>query len=75
MRLRMKQRRLELGLTQQQVADKAGIKRAHYSHIERGIRDLNLEQMESIAQALDIDFDGSFFRKNCDLEYHKASGQ
>lgn len=69
MRIHMKKRRLELGLTQKEVAKMAGLTRANYSHIETGKRDLNLDQMIAIAKALKIDFDGSFFAKNCDVTY------
>lgn len=73
MRYLMKKRRQELGLTQEEVAKMAGLTRANYSHIETGRRDLSLNQMSAIAKSLGVEFDGSFFEKNCDETYQKET--
>ncbi|MBN2910802.1 helix-turn-helix transcriptional regulator [Polycladomyces sp. WAk] len=57
----MRKRRMALGLTQAEVAKRAGLTRSHYSKIERGKRDLNIDQIMNISKALDIPFDQSFF--------------
>lgn len=49
-RLRMARR--ETGLTQEQVAERAGIDRAAYSEIERGQRDARLSTLLRIESAL-----------------------
>ncbi|MCB9800410.1 MAG: helix-turn-helix transcriptional regulator [Candidatus Omnitrophica bacterium] len=46
--------RLERGMSQKELADKAGIPRPNLSVIERGGRDLNLSTLRRIAAALDI---------------------
>jgi transcriptional regulator with XRE-family HTH domain len=61
MRWGMRKRRIALGLTQAEVAKLAGLTRSHYSKIERGKRDLNIDQVMSISKALNIPFDHNFF--------------
>ncbi len=54
----LKERRLILGLTQQQVADKAGIKIQHYQAFEGGQRNLMRASFRiacSVLEALDLD--------------------
>ncbi len=72
MRKQLKDRRTELGLSQQDVADRAGMTRANYAHIERGRHEPNLEQLEAIAKALDINPDINFFKNNCDDTYQEV---
>lgn len=66
MRNKMRERRLELNLSQQEVADRTGLSRANYSHIERGRSEPNLEQMVSIAKALKVEPNANFFVDKCD---------
>lgn len=61
MRWGIRKRRIALGLTQEEVAKRAGISRSHYCKIERGKRDLNIDQLMSISNALHIPFDQNFF--------------
>jgi transcriptional regulator with XRE-family HTH domain len=49
----VKVRREELGLTQEDLADKAGIHRTYLSDVERGTRNLSLVNIERLAAALD----------------------
>lgn len=72
-RIKMKQRRIELGLSQQDVADLTGMTRANYAHIERGRHEPNLEQMEAIAKVLKVKGDINFFKNYCDESYQKTS--
>lgn len=52
------QRREKMKLTQQQVADRAGIARAHYSQIELGILDsITLKTAVAIGKALNYNVD------------------
>jgi len=50
----LRQRRKELGLTQQQAASLAGISRGYLSEIERGGRDLSVTIFLGIAGALQV---------------------
>lgn len=76
MRIRMKNRRLELKLSQQQVADLAGMTRGNYAHIERGRHEPNIEQMERIAKALQVKATIDFFKHDCDkMEQDPAANQ
>ena len=45
------------GLTQAQLADKAGMQRSHLSRIEAGSLAVTLESIEAIAQALGMTVD------------------
>jgi transcriptional regulator with XRE-family HTH domain len=48
----VKLRREALGLTQEDLADKAGIHRTYLSDIERGTRNVSLINIERLAAAL-----------------------
>ncbi len=50
----VKLRREELGLTQEDLADKAGIHRTYLSDVERGTRNLSLVNIERLAAALAV---------------------
>jgi transcriptional regulator with XRE-family HTH domain len=50
----LRQRRKELGLTQQEAASLAGISRGYLSEIERGGRDLSVTILLGIADALQV---------------------
>ena len=58
-RLRIGQRiaalRIERGMTQQDLADKTGLIRAHISRIEMGKYSVGLDALQTIADALDCD--------------------
>lgn len=49
-------KRKEKNLTQQMVADEAGITKAHYSFIERGKRHPSPKIAKRIAKILDVDW-------------------
>jgi transcriptional regulator with XRE-family HTH domain len=50
----VKTRREELNLTQEDLAEKAGIHRTYVSDIERGSRNLSLINIERLAAALSM---------------------
>lgn len=50
----VKVRREELGLTQEDLADRAGIHRTYLSDVERGTRNLSLVNIERLAAALSM---------------------
>ena len=51
---RVKRLRTALGLSQEQFAYKCGLDRTYISSIERGKRNVSLENLKTIATALDI---------------------
>ena len=51
---RVRERRLALGLTQQELADRAGIHRSYIGQIEMGKRNVTLKSVARIAEALQI---------------------
>jgi len=53
---KMRMRRLEMHLSQAELADKAGTSQNHYSCIETGQRIPKIVILEGIAQALDMKF-------------------
>ena len=58
----VKDRREELGLTQEDLAEKAGIHRTYLSDVERGSRNLCLINIERMADALDLSLADLFQR-------------
>ena len=50
----VKFRREALGLTQEDLADRAGIHRTYLSDVERGTRNLSLVNIERVASALSL---------------------
>jgi transcriptional regulator with XRE-family HTH domain len=50
----VKFRREGLGLTQEELAERAGIHRTYLSDVERGTRNLSLVNIERLASALSI---------------------
>ena len=53
--INLKKIRLENGLTQEQLADKAGMHFTYIGQIERGIRNPSLINLHKLAKALNID--------------------
>ncbi len=42
-------------LSQEELADKAALDRTYISGVERGVRNITLDSLESIVNALDVD--------------------
>ena len=55
-------RREALGLTQEDLADRAGLHRTYVSDIERGSRNVSLVNIERLAAALALPLSGLFQR-------------
>ena len=52
---RVRERRLALGLTQQELADRAGLHRSYIGEVELGRRNVTLESAAKIAKVLQVD--------------------
>lgn len=52
---RVRERRLALGLTQQELADRAGLHRSYIGEIELGRRNVTLKSAAKIAKVLQVD--------------------
>lgn len=50
----LKQRRKELNLTQENLADKVGLKRSYIAKIEKGTTDMQISSFVRISKALDL---------------------
>lgn len=59
--LAVKKRRQELNISQEELAERASLHRTYISDIERGRRNVSLENIENIAKALEISL-SSFFQ-------------
>ena len=60
----VRKKRLELGFSQEKLADLAGIHRTYLADVERGIRNISLENIVKLITALDItlaDFFSNYF--------------
>ncbi len=71
----LRERRLALGLTQQQIADKAGIKLQHYQAFEGGQRNLMTASFRiacSVLEALDLDI-AKYYSGEYAPEAHRSS--
>jgi CheY-like chemotaxis protein len=58
----IKGKRSELGISQEELADRAGLHRTYVSDVERGARNLSLESIEKLAHALELSISGLFDR-------------
>ena len=58
----VRERREELRISQDALADKSGFDRTYISGIERGRRNPSLQTIERLAKALDLNLDEAFGR-------------
>ena len=56
----VRDRREEMGLTQEGLADRAGVHRTYLSDIERGSRNVSLINIERLAAGLAVPMSGLF---------------
>ncbi len=84
---RLKKRRKEMNMTQEQLSDRLNISIKHYSEVERGITGLSVENIIKISNVLGISIDYILkgeaekeifpqdmitFYKNCSMEQKKG---
>lgn len=60
----IKSKRSELGISQEELADRAGLHRTYISDVERGARNPSLKSIEKLAEALQLSVSGLFQRVN-----------
>lgn len=58
----VRKRRQELGISQEELAERAKLHRTYIGDIERGLRNLSLVNIEKVIQALDISIADFFTR-------------
>jgi len=58
----VKAQRIELGISQEELAHRANLHRTYISDVERGMRNLSLESIEKLAQALELSVSRLFAR-------------
>ena len=52
---RLRELRRKAGLSQEKLADSAGLHRTYVSGVERGLRNISLENIDRLAAALDVE--------------------
>ncbi|WP_405237543.1 helix-turn-helix domain-containing protein [Lentisalinibacter orientalis] len=50
----MREIRLHMGLSQEELADRAGLHRTYVGSVERGERNIAIDNMEKVAAALNV---------------------
>lgn len=50
----VRRRRMELDLSQENLAERADLHRTYVADIERGVRNVSLRSIEKLGQALDV---------------------
>lgn len=66
--LAIKQRRQELGVSQEELAYNASLHRTYISDIERGTRNVSIENIAKLAKALNISISDLFTNYNVEIE-------
>jgi CheY-like chemotaxis protein len=69
----IRSKRNEMGFSQEELASRAGLHRTYISDIERGARNLSLESIDKLAQALKISI-GSLFISAGDFIHANGNG-
>lgn len=52
---RLKSRRIHMGLSQEQMAERCGVHRTYYSAIERGERNITVLVLLTVARGVEVD--------------------
>lgn len=60
----IRSKRSELGISQEELADRAGLHRTYISDVERGARNPSLESIHKLAMALELSLSGLFDHAN-----------
>jgi CheY-like chemotaxis protein len=68
----IKKQRAVLGISQEELAARAGLHRTYVSEVERGERNPSIVSIEKLAQALEISFTSLFEGSHADIESREA---
>lgn len=60
---RIKELRLELGISQEALGNKAGVDRTYVTDVENGRRNVSVEILEKLIKALEVSFQDFFTAK------------
>jgi transcriptional regulator with XRE-family HTH domain len=60
--------RTSSGMSQEELADKAGLDRTYISGVERGVRNITLESLEQIIRALAVSTKGFFTKVSQEID-------
>lgn len=66
--LAVRQRRKQLGLSQEKLAERANLHRTYISDVERGARNLSLDSITRLASALQVSISALFFKREQESE-------
>jgi len=69
----VRQRRGRLGISQEELAGRAGLHRTYISDVERGARNVSLESIHRLAGALDMPMSQLFSWHHAGLEHEKEA--
>lgn len=69
----VRQRRGRLGISQEELAGRAGLHRTYISDVERGARNVSLESIHRLAEALEISMSLLFAWQNGESESDKTA--
>jgi transcriptional regulator with XRE-family HTH domain len=72
---RLRNYRLERGLTQEKLAEKAGLHYTYVGQVERGEKNLTLASLEKILMALDVSFAELFYGLEDSLEEESTAAK
>jgi transcriptional regulator with XRE-family HTH domain len=64
----IRRRRRELDLSQEELAERAELHRTYISSVERGSRNVSIENIEKLAKALDISISALFANYSVETE-------
>jgi transcriptional regulator with XRE-family HTH domain len=56
----MRQRRKALGMSQEELGDRAGLEQSYISNIEAGLRNVSIDNIARIAKSLDVEIAALF---------------
>jgi transcriptional regulator with XRE-family HTH domain len=61
----MRERRMELGISQERLAELTGLHRTYVGSVERGERNISIDNIDRIAKALELGLSDFFENETC----------
>jgi XRE family transcriptional regulator, regulator of sulfur utilization len=59
----MRHRRKELGMSQEELGDRAGLEQSYVSNVEAGTRNVSIDNIARIARGLNLEIEQLFLNK------------